>query len=158
MEKKQNTLYMLIGVPGSGKSTWLDNQIWIKDIPIISTDRFIDAQAKLEGKTYNQVFHDYIKIATKLLENQVLIIQANNKDAIWDQTNVSVKTRKAKLEKFSGYRKIAVFFPTPEAEELKRRLDSRDGKYIPENVMKSMIKNLEMPTLEEGFDEVWTAA
>jgi hypothetical protein len=50
-----------------------------------------------------------------------------------------------------------VVFKTPEPEELERRLDSRPGKSIPWNVMQGMISGFKMPTLEEGFDEVWHA-
>lgn len=151
-------LYMLIGVPGSGKSTWLSNQDWMKEMPIVSSDKFIDEHAAKEGKTYNEVFADYIKVATHLMENQVLICKANNTDIIWDQTNTSAKSRKTKLAKLENYEKIAVYFPTPEKEELDKRLAQRVGKAIPDNVMQSMIANLEMPTLEEGFKEIWIAA
>jgi tRNA uridine 5-carbamoylmethylation protein Kti12 len=52
------------------------------------------------------------------------------------------------------WRKICVFFATPEPDELQRRLDSRVGKSIPKNVMDSMIQHLEEPTLKEGWDEI----
>ena len=148
-------VYMLIGVPGSGKSTWVANQEWAKDIPVVSSDKFIDEHAAKEGKTYNDVFADYVKIATRLMDNQVLICKANNTDIIWDQTNTSAKSRKAKLDKLDGYEKIAVYFPTPEKEELDNRLAQRVGKHIPSSVMSSMIANLEVPTEEEGFNEIW---
>jgi predicted kinase len=151
-------LYMLIGVPGSGKSTWISNQDWTKDIPVVSSDRFIDYHAAKEGKTYNDVFADYVKIATKLMDNQVEICKANNTDIIWDQTNTSVKSRKAKLAKLEGYKKIAIVFKTPDKEELDKRLAQRVGKHIPTNVMESMIANLEMPSEEEGFEEIWYAS
>jgi predicted kinase len=150
-------LYMLIGVPGSGKSTWIANQDWTKDIPVVSSDKFIDEHAVKEGKTYNEVFEDYIKIATHLMENQLLICKANNTDIIWDQTNTSVKSRKAKLAKLEGYEKIAVVFRTPEKEELDKRLAQRVGKHIPANVIELMIANLQEPTEEEGFKEIWYA-
>lgn len=151
-------LYMLIGVPGSGKSTWIANQDWTKDIPVVSSDKFIDEHAAKEGKTYNEVFKDYIKIATHLMENQVLICKANNTNIIWDQTNTSVKSRKAKLDKLDGYEKIAIVFRTPERSELDVRLSGRPGKHIPKNVVDSMIANLEEPTEEEGFKEIWYAS
>jgi tRNA uridine 5-carbamoylmethylation protein Kti12 len=45
-------------------------------------------------------------------------------------------------------------FPTPPEDELKRRLGSRPGKNIPDNVIKKMIKGFTLPTPEEGFDEI----
>ena len=49
---------------------------------------------------------------------------------------------------------VAVVFRTPEEKELQRRLNSRPGKVIPPDVVKSMIDNFEEPTKEEGFDEI----
>jgi predicted kinase len=146
---------MLIGVPGSGKSTWIANQEWLADATVVSSDRFIDEEATRQGKTYNEVFNDYIKIATKLMENHVLVAQANSKDIVWDQTNTSVKSRKNKLAMLPDYEKIAVVFRTPDEEELTRRLANRPGKSIPENVMRVMISSLVEPTEEEGFKEIW---
>lgn len=147
-------LYMLIGVPGSGKSTWVAGQPWSKDCSVVSSDRYIDEEAERLGKTYNEIFKDYVGIATRLMDNHVLVAQANGKDIIWDQTNTSAKSRKAKLAKLPAYEKTAVFFKTPPVEELTKRLASRPGKNIPWDVMTSMIKNLEFPTTEEGFSEI----
>jgi predicted kinase len=146
---------MLIGVPGSGKSTWIAEQHWAKDLPVISSDRYIDEYAASVGKTYNEVFKEYAPIAMKLMDNQVLICQANNVNCIWDQTNTSAKSRAKKLSMLPKYEKIAVVFKTPEHEEHARRLASRPGKNIPEHVMRSMIDNLEMPSESEGFKEIW---
>ena len=149
--------YQLVGVPCAGKSTWIKNQDWAKDIPVISTDNFVEAYAKEQGKTYSEVFDEYMPIAVKLMANQVLICKANNKDIIWDQTSTTVETRAKKIRMLPDYYKIAVVFPTPEPEELARRLSSRAGKVIPPHVsevMASQLKN-EPPTKEEGFDEIW---
>jgi len=147
--------YQLIGVPCAGKSTWIKAQEWAKDLPVVSTDNFVDAYAKEQGKTYNEVFNDYMPIAVRLMANQALVCQANNLDVIWDQTSVSVNSRKKKFNTLPKYEHIAVVFKTPEAEELARRLASRPGKNIPDHVMRSMIDSFEMPTEEEGFKEIW---
>ena len=148
-------VYMLIGVPGSGKSTWIADQEWAKDIPVVSSDRFIDEHAAKEGKTYNEVFGEYASIAVRLMDNQVEICKANGTDIIWDQTNTTVKSRKKKLAKLEGYEKIAVMFRTPNIVEHRRRLESRPGKDIPANIMTVMINGLQEPTKEEGFKEIW---
>ena len=147
--------YQLIGVPGAGKSTWIKNQEWAVDMPVVSSDRYIDEHAAKEGKTYNEVFDDYAKIAMKMMEHQARVCHANNVDFIWDQTNTSVKSRKGKLAMLPGYEAIAVLFRTPDSVEHARRLASRPGKSIPDNVMKSMISNLQEPTTEEGFADIW---
>lgn len=154
----KNKLYVLVGVPGAGKSTWIANQEWAKDIPVVSTDRFVEEYAAKQGKTYNEVFDEYMPIAVKLMANQVEICKANGKDIIWDQTSTTVKSRKRKFNMLRDYYAIAVVFKTPEADELAKRLASRPGKNIPDHVMRSMIDHFEMPTEEEGFKEIWFAA
>jgi predicted kinase len=147
--------YQLIGVPGAGKSTWIKNQDWAVDLPVVSTDNFVEAYAKEQGKTYNEVFKDYMPIAVRLMANQALVCQANGLDVIWDQTSTSVISRKRKFNTLPKYEHIAVVFKTPDADELARRLASRPGKNIPDHVMRSMIDSFEMPTEDEGFTEIW---
>ena len=150
--------YQLIGVPGAGKSTWIKNQDWAVDIPVVSTDNFVEAYAKEQGKTYNEVFKDYMPIAVRLMANQALICQANDSDVIWDQTSTSVVSRVRKFNTLPKYEHIAIVFKTPEADELARRLASRPGKNIPDHVMRTMIDGFEMPTEDEGFTEIWYAS
>ena len=150
--------YQLVGVPGSGKSTWIKSQDWAKDIPVVSTDNFVEAYAKEQGKTYSEVFDEYMPIAVRLMANQALICQANGLDVIWDQTSTSVNARKRKFNTLPKYEHIAVVFKTPDADELARRLASRPGKNIPDHVMRSMIDGFQMPTEDEGFTEIWHAS
>ncbi len=150
------TLYVLVGVPGSGKSTWLANQRWdMANTVFVSTDNHVEAYAKEQGKTYNDVFMDYMPTAVKLMTADVVAARKAGKDIVWDQTSPSVKSRKKKTVMLPNYRKIAVVFPTPDKEELERRLASRPGKHIPNSVVRQMIKSFTMPTVEEGFDEIW---
>jgi len=150
--------YQLIGVPGSGKSTWIKSQTWAKDLPVVSTDNFVEQYAKGQGKTYSEVFDAYMPIAVKLMANQALICQANNLDVIWDQTSTTRISRTRKFNTLPKYEHIAVVFKTPDPEELARRLAGRPGKNIPDYVMRSMIDGFEMPTEDEGFTEIWYAS
>ena len=149
--------YQLIGVPCAGKSTWVKNQDWAKDCVVVSTDEFVEDYAKEVGATYNDVFDDYMPTAVKLMAEKVERAREQGKDIIWDQTSMSIKSRKRKFNMLRDYEHIAVVFKTPEADELKRRLDSRPGKNIPDHVMKSMMDNYDIPTEEEGFKEIWFA-
>lgn len=150
--------YQLIGVPGSGKSTWINSQDWAKDCVIVSTDAWVEREADRVGKTYNEVFKDYMPKAVEMMCIQVENARDKNLDIIWDQTSVNVKSRRKKFKMLPGYEHIAVVFKTPEKDELNRRLDSRPGKNIPAEVMQSMIDTFVMPTEEEGFKEIWFAS
>lgn len=149
--------YQLIGVPGSGKSTWIKSQDWAKDCVVVSTDEFVEDYAKEVGSTYNDVFDDYMPTAVKLMADKVVRAREAGKDIIWDQTSMSVKSRKRKFSMLRDYEHIAIVFKTPEKDELARRLASRPGKNIPDHVMRSMIDNYDVPTEDEGFSQIWYA-
>lgn len=150
-------LYVLVGVPGSGKSTWVANQDWAPSCAYVSTDGYVEKFARRLGKTYNEVFDDVMHRAVRLMMRAVRIAERNGKDVIWDQTSTNLAARRRKFSALPSYYKIAVVFPTPDVEELKRRLASRPGKNIPQYVMKSMIEGFVIPTEDEGFDEIWHA-
>ena len=150
--------YQLIGVPGSGKSTWIKNQDWALGLTVVSTDNFVEDYANSQGKTYSEVFDEYMPTAVDLMSKVVVHAREHGHDVIWDQTSTTVKSRARKFRMLRDYEHIAIVFATPDADELGRRLASRPGKNIPEHVMRSMIEGFEMPTEEEGFKEIWNAA
>jgi predicted kinase len=149
---------MLIGVPGSGKSTWLSRQK-TESARVLSTDDYIEARAAELSKTYSEVFDQFIKPAAAQLDADLESALTEHQVIYWDQTNTTVKSRAAKLKRIpSHYRKIAVYFSTPEALVF-QRLEARGnatGKWIPSSVVRRMIQTLEVPTLSEGFDEIRT--
>ncbi len=147
--------YQMIGVPGSGKSTWIRNQIWALGLTVVSTDTFVEDYARAQGQTYNQVFRDYMPRAVDLMAQQVVFAREHGHSVIWDQTSTTVASRRKKFHMLPDYEHIAVVFGTPEPVELARRLAGRPGKSIPDHVMLSMLQNLKEPTLEEGFQEIW---
>lgn len=152
-------VYVLVGVPASGKSTWIKNQNWIDDCVVVSTDDFVEDYAKECGLTYSEVFDEYMPTAIELMLDKVVWARDNGKDIIWDQTSCSIATRAKKIRMLSDYHKIAVVFQTPNTNELKQRLASRPGKNVPWEVVSDMAQKLEVEpvTKEEGFDEIWYA-
>jgi len=152
-----NKLYVLVGVPAAGKSTWVKNQDWAKDCAYISTDHYVERQAELEGKTYNEVFKDFMPSALNLMVDDVVKSREAGKDIIWDQTSTSISTRAKKIRMLPEYYKIAVVFKTPPTSELIARLASRPGKNVPWEIVSDMAQKLEIepPSKEEGFDEIW---
>jgi predicted kinase len=165
------TLLMLVGVPGSGKSTWTDKMLLCAEIDfgaealsrfeVVATDEILDIISDRYGMTYNQLFDSNSYKFAEALVDKVVDHAVSNPEitvVVWDQTNLSSKTRKKKLAKIpADWHKIAIVFPTPDGEEHKRRLDSRPGKKIPENVLKLMINTMQYPSVEEGFDDIVTA-
>lgn len=147
-------LYVVIGVPGSGKSTWIKNQQWSDNTVVVSTDEFVEDYARECGSTYAEVFDDYMPTAVGLMTDKVVRAREAGKDIVWDQTSTTIQSRARKINMLPDYYKIAVVFKTPNTDELNRRLKSRPGKVIPSVVIDSMIKNFQMPYEDEGFDEI----
>ena len=155
---KKAKCYQLIGVPASGKSTWVEAQDWALACSRISTDKWVEIYAKEVGRTYSEVFADFMPTAVELMAKEVVAAREIGRDIIWDQTSTTVKSRARKFNMLPDYEHIAVVFKTPDHKELMRRLFSRPGKEIPDHVIASMIASWEDPTEEEGFKEIWFAS
>ena len=156
MIKRTPLLVVLVGLPGTGKTTFrkaLREKVGPRFFEI-SSDDYIDVAARLAGKTYSEVFQDVVGTANSAIETEAKAYKDLNLHVIWDQTNLTVKKRKKILDKFKDYDKICVYFPIP--NDWKARLDGREGKHIPSNILASMQDVFEMPDVSEGFSNVFT--
>lgn len=142
---------IMVGLPYSGKSTWIRENL--PNLPIVSSDRFIEDQAEVQGKTYSEVFADSIDDAIAAMYTFRKKLINKRRSFVHDQTNLTAKKRGGLFRDLYGYHIVAVCFDIPE-EIHKERIASRPDKHIPEHVMESMRKTFEIPTLEEGFDEI----
>jgi predicted kinase len=147
--------YQLVGVPASGKSTWIKNQVWALGLTTVSTDAFVEDYARTQGKTYSEVFKDYMPTAVDLMADLVVFAREHDHTVIWDQTSTTVASRERKFRMLPDYEHIAVVFRTPTVDILKERLAGRPGKDVPWEVVQGMIDNWQEPTEEEGFKEIW---
>jgi predicted kinase len=147
--------YILVGVPGSGKSTWAKSQTFLADAKYVSTDEHVEYYASKMNKTYSEVFEEAMPMALEFMIQEVVKARSENKDIIWDQTSTTRASRAKKFRMLPGYYMIAVTFRTPSEEVLKARLDSRPGKIIPQEVVQEMISSFEEPSEDEGFSELW---
>lgn len=150
-------LIMLCGIPTCGKSTYVKNLLtqpqW-KDAVVLSTDNYIEKVAEEQGKTYDDVFKSTISEATDFMWEQLKFAVFEGKNIVIDQTNLTPKTRKQKLARVpSDYRKRAVYFEISLKEALERN-KHREGKCIPESVLKTMYHSFEIPNNTEDFDSI----
>ena len=146
-------LIMLVGIPTSGKSTFSSNPKYSKYIRI-SSDDILQEVAKERQQSYNTVFKGNIRFAQIAMMKVLRKAIEDGKNIIWDQTNLTRKQRKEKLKHIPPhYKKTAVYFVVSLETALKRNTQ-RPGKVIPPEILERMIKEYELPTLEEGFDEI----
>ena len=152
--------YQLVGLPGSGKSTWVKEQDWSLTCANISTDKWVEIYAREVGRNYSEVFTDFMPTAVDLMAKEVVVAREMNRDIIWDQTSTTIASRTKKFRMLPDYEHIAVVFKTPDRIILDQRLKERakqTGKVIPKSVVTMMIQCWEEPTEEEGFKEIWFA-
>ena len=151
---------ILVGVPGSGKSTWFEKNKTATTAPV-STDNIIEFLGGLYGFTYNEIFSETIRFADMVMVKRMLWNAEQGNDLVIDRTNMGRRHRKQFIDKLKkyGYEFECVVFPMPGTEKLSeeewnRRLDSRPGKTIPGHVLSSMIEHYEVPTEAEGFSKI----
>jgi predicted kinase len=148
---------MLCGIPTSGKSTFVESlltQPYWENVIVLSTDNYIQQIAEERGKTYNDVYQDTIKEATENLRRQMKTAIKNGRDIILDQTNLTRKSRKNKISKLPNtYHRKVVYFEISLEEALVRN-KHREGKFIPESVLKQMYYSYEIPNTTEDFEMI----
>jgi len=143
------SLTVLIGVPNSGKSTWLiDNA---GDSVIISSDQVIEDT--VDGVDYNDKFRkaDFKQI-DDILDKQFRKAVKERRNIVIDRTNMSKKSRRRWVNNARFYNKEAVLFVTPEETIMSRNSD-RIGKIIPCSVISNMMKAFSYP-LHDEFNSV----
>lgn len=148
---------MLSGIPTSGKSTYVSRLLEKPEFNnafVYSTDNYIQKIADQENLTYDEVFDKTIKDANKQLNLDLSEAIKNNRSIIHDQTNLTIKSRAKKLKKIpDSYKKICAY-SVIDLEEATKRNKTRPGKVIPLGVLMTMLDDFEIPTVDEGFDEV----
>ena len=149
--------YMLVGVPGSGKSTWL-KQFSDHGAVLVSSDQYIEEAAATAGKTYSEVFADEADRATVKMKADITQAIEDGRDIVWDQTNLTVKSRRPKVERLkqAGYDVVAIVFELL-PDELERRRSMRKfetGKTVAPHILRSMEASYQRPTEAEGFSKI----
>lgn len=144
-------LFMMVGAPGTGKSTFVANNL--KDGFIwISRDR-IRYSLLEEGDDYfakeRQVFNQFI------LSINEAIMWDEYPNIIIDATHLTKASRAKVLKRLASVDEIrAIVMTTPLEVALERNAKREGRERVPDDVIKSMYDSFELPTKEEGFDSI----
>ena len=139
---EENKAYIMTGLPGSGKSTWIKQNIEDK-VVVISKDLIrqdmgiiTDQNVKAIGDKKQE------KEVNRKQEEQIKQAIIDNKDIVIDNTNIG-KSRKHLIDilRKHKYYIIGVNIKTPYEICYKRRKDC-----IPEKIMKQMNDSMEFMT------------
>ncbi len=140
------TLYVLSGLPGSGKTTWAEDFKKTHKEPtfIIASD---DIRVELGG--YPQYFKEEAKVWELFYSRMNEPLIYNDVNVIMDSTCLEDRFRKMVLEKAKNFdRKVLVFFNISPSI-CKARNESRESdRRVKESAMDMMIENFHYPSEE----------
>lgn len=157
------TCLILIGLPGSGKTTYR-NQLeeGLKTLKIsysiISTDDPVEQVAKQKGITYKEAFDATIKESSERAAAALLLSRYHD-FVIVDQTNLTTRKRRHIINTLGNeFTYYAIVF-TPPSEVITQRNDERKalGRSIPDEVMKRMAQAYNPPMMSEGYTMIFYA-
>ena len=155
------TCNIMIGLPGVGKSTWIDKHFGNHiNVQIASSDWHIEKVAEILGTTYSEIFNDVIKYADRAFFHGLDTYAFNSMDIVVDRTNLTKHSRSkvmnaVKKNAKEPYSFRAFNFITPDPTEHMNRLAKRHGKYITPDTIKAMTMAYQVPSANEGFDMIY---
>ncbi len=143
-------VHMLIGIQGSGKTTFARILHDKYQYPIVSTD-----VVRMNHPDWKE----------NLVWPEVFLLCANflkaGHDVIFDATNITPKVRKRFIDEVKKYdvdfEMKAYFFKTPLntcIERVKVRNEQENELFLPLEVIASYANNIIEPSLDEGFQEI----
>lgn len=154
LEKKQQVVYVLAGPPGVGKSTWINQRyIWDYDA-LISRDCIRFNLLKPND--------DYFSKEDEVRKQFNKAIEETTTPGHWapnvfiDATHLNRFSRAKVRQHIKGRPyQIAVSFEVPIEVALERNAQRTGRALVPESAIRNMYKSYEIPSLKEGFDEIW---
>ena len=157
-------IYVLVGLPGSGKSTLVKRLAQNSNIQVISSDMI---RRELTGDENNQEHNeDVFKLYYKTFKGSL----RSNYNVVLDATNINIKARKQIFMHLNEYLKdvenynmhhqsrqdfkvIAYVMSLPLEECIKR--DKLRERSVGENVIEKFVRSFQFPQKFEGFDEIF---
>lgn len=145
-------LYLMCGVPGCGKSTFLKSIIKPNNSVIISRDAIRFSIVKPD--------EEYFSHEDEVLEifwNQINEALAANKTVYVDQTSLTPRARKWLLQHITGYEHANLIWIDEDLETCLERNEKRKETraYVPRGVIRRMFSQFIEPSLEEGFYRIF---
>jgi len=147
-----STIYIAVGLPGSGKSTYAKNFIKDKDIEYLSSDELRAVFGKSEeDQTVTPLVFGHIK-------RKVDEFLKDGKNVLVDATSVNRKERADYINTAKKYSaKVVVLVFKMDRQGLidrNKKRGEQGGRVVPDWVIDKMLAKYEEPSTSEGIDEI----
>lgn len=147
-----NTLYITVGLPGSGKSTYAKNFIKDKNAEYLSSDELRAVYGKGEDdQTVTPMVFGHIK-------RKVDEYLKDGKNVLVDATSVNRRERSDYINtaKKYGSKVVALVFKMDRNGLIARnqKRGSEGGRVVPDWVIDKMLNKYEEPDFNEGIDTI----
>jgi len=135
-------LYVMCGISGSGKSTWIEQNL--NGFEVISLD---EIREELNGKRDCQKNRGQM---LQLAKSRLKIALANKRNIVWDATNIRKDFRKIICDLGLNYGALITIVAF-QVKENSLRVNNRHRKHtVGENIVTDQISKLEWPVFTEG--------
>jgi predicted kinase len=143
--EQRQRIVVLVGLPGSGKSTWLERQ----GVAAISSDA---VRQLLADDVTDQTIHVRVFLTMRYLLRQRLAI--GRPVSYMDATHLTPQERRPYIQiaGWYGCEAEALYFDVP--LEVCRERNARRNRVVPDEAMERMAAKLVPPETGEGFTKV----
>lgn len=154
---------MMTGIPASGKSTLRESlvrRLTMFGPVVVAPDDLIESVAEAADKFYRDIYTSPCARAVCYDAALYRFDEAvrNQQHLILDRTYLTREQRTKAFARFRSnpYRHISVTVDLPpDIPEWIGRLDGRIGKEIPPSTLFKMIRSMELPNEDEGFEKLF---
>lgn len=139
------TVYMMSGLPGTGKDTWIRQNL--PDIPMVSLDE-IRRERKIPP-TANQ------GIVANIAKEQAKEYLRKHQSFVWNATNLTLPMRQQLILLFEGYKaQVHIIYLETDWPTLLERNRSREAA-VPQSAIELMLGKLTPPEPHEATKVEW---
>lgn len=145
-------LYLMMGAPGSGKTTFLKNLNYKPPYIIISRDEIRFSLLKEE-----EDYFSHEKEVFKILWERINKDLSKGLNVFIDQTSLTPRSRKWLLKHVIGYEHANLVWINEDLNTCLKRNELRAGtrSYVPKSRLKRMWYQQVTPTLDEGWYRIF---
>lgn len=162
-------LTLMVGLPGSGKSTASGQYGWLVSTDAIREQLFGDESCQFDDRLLEDLKKKHPDWSSEQLDREArttgtaqVFSRVNceiqkalkdGRDVVLDATNLTRKSRKSMIRRFKDLARFRAVVVDPDLEVVLKRNAER-SRHVPEDVIYRMAGQFQKPELDEGFDEI----